>query len=332
MKDISKIYLLGDSWIEGEGVYDRIEKPQKNEYGTNTSNSLFEPNLPYVPENTPGTLGYWRQQNGWNRNIIEKYGINESQIINYGSSGASNYHSFKILNKILKNVQPTDLILFGFTSKYRDTESIVPAYSSYDLPLSDSNPLKKNDIIAYEKHFIEEGLDNVTEVYPNFLSSDGSHKEMNKDELNFTKDFIFDYLSTVFDEYTFENVAQMNYMFYQKWCKRYEVNIIFFDLFENYIDKKYTKKYYEVDTDMYINYGEDTYLEHLCDWESKNISEFDDYSIWQNGYVWPLNKDKNGWYKVTGQTVPHPNQHGYKLILDDLAKRIIDKKYRIIKN
>ena len=78
MKNISKIYLLGDSWIEGQGC---------------------EPEPTLIHEE----LRKWRKETSWNKHFREKYNIIDSQIVNLGSQGSDNFGMFYQLNNILKN-------------------------------------------------------------------------------------------------------------------------------------------------------------------------------------------------------------------------------------
>ena len=104
MKNINRIFLLGDSWIEGQGTYETIEgKMQLNQI--------------YDLEKVKITIREWRKNNSWNKFFKEKYGI---KVINLGVQGGTNSHMYSHLNHILLDYKPTDLILFGFTSKYRD--------------------------------------------------------------------------------------------------------------------------------------------------------------------------------------------------------------------
>ena len=105
MKNINRIFLLGDSWIEGQGTYETIE-----------GKNAIEPNLPFGEGK--GSIREWRRNNSWNKFFEEKYGI---KVINLGVQGGTNSHMYSHLNHILLDYKPTDLILFGFTSKYRDT-------------------------------------------------------------------------------------------------------------------------------------------------------------------------------------------------------------------
>ena len=313
MKDINRVFLFGDSWIEGEGVYEKILE----------GHILEEPDLPYGEG--PGTIREWRQENGWNKFFRDKYGLKSHQIINYGTQGASNYESFRYLNRaLLEDISSSDLILFGFSSKYRDNDCICPAYKeSPDRLLGEDNPVESNDMISYEKIQITNKSDD--DLWPNMKHE---RDKLSKDVLEFVDEFNQDYLATVFDERVYENIAQMNYMFYQKLCKKKGINIIFFDLFESYVDKKFVNPYYDVNESIYITYGKKHYFHQLLDYERKNYTSADRYSIWQFGGVYPCGAEDGNYHIPKGNSVAHPNQHGYKVMFDDISENHIDKKYK----
>jgi hypothetical protein len=91
-------------------------------------------------------------------------------------------------------------------------------------------------------------------------------------------------------------------------------------LFEPYIDKKYINQYLNIDKDIYINYGDKTINDFLIEYEIKNIKE-NDNPIWENGNRTP----------DLGGGIAHPNQNGYKLIIDYIFKDILSKQYKFIK-
>ena len=95
MKNINRIFLLGDSWIEGQGTYETIE-----------GKNAIEPNLPFGEGK--GSIREWRRNNSWNKFFEEKYGI---KVINLGVQGGTNSHMYSHLNHILLDYKPTDLIL-----------------------------------------------------------------------------------------------------------------------------------------------------------------------------------------------------------------------------
>ena len=102
-KKINRIFLLGDSWIEGQGTYSYTMDDGRPE----------EPNLPFGPEKVGG-INEWRRENSWNKFFKETYG-NDIDIINLGIQGSNNTGMFGFLNFIIENdFKDTDLILFGF--------------------------------------------------------------------------------------------------------------------------------------------------------------------------------------------------------------------------
>lgn len=315
MKTINRILLFGDSWIEGEGVYEKINLESGD-------NPLEEPELPFG--DGPGTIREWRRQNGWNKFFRDKYGLKEHQILNNGVQGASNYESFRYLNEALKDISPSDLVLFGFSSKYRDNDCISPAYRYAGL-LGEDNPVESNDMISYEKAQLTNN-NKEDGIWPSMLHQ---KDKISKGVLEFVDEFNEDYLSTVFDERVYENMAQMNYMFYQKYCKKNQINIIFFDLFESYVDKNFVRPYYEVDESMYITYGKKHYFNQLLDYERENYTGRETHSIWERGGCFPCGVERGKYDIDFGSTVSHPNQHGYKVIFDDISKNHIDNKYKI---
>ena len=55
-KEIQRIFLLGDSWIEGQGTYSIIHDDGR----------LDEPSLPFGPE-LVDSICHWRRENSWNK-------------------------------------------------------------------------------------------------------------------------------------------------------------------------------------------------------------------------------------------------------------------------
>ena len=247
MKTINRIFLFGDSWIEGQGTYEFI----------GNDGIMYEPNLPFEK------IGEWRKQNSWNK-LIKKY--TTSDVINFGIQGSDNYSQFSELNNQITNFTSTDLILFGFTSKLRDRNSFRYNFDDdYKFNLiHQKNPLRrfiswnKADRERYNFGFFERNLEMAFK---------------DADEKKFTENFIQDYFLSVYDEYPFEYNAQVNYLFYQQFCKTKKINIVFFDLFEQYINPKYVKETYNVDKDIYINYSGKTMNEFLIEYEIKNIKQ-----------------------------------------------------------
>lgn len=294
MKTINRIFLFGDSWIEGQGTYEYIEN----------DGVMYEPSIPFEK------LGEWRKKNSWNK-LIKKY--TTSDVINFGRQGSDNYSQFSELNNQITNFTSNDLILFGFTSKLRDRNSFRYNFDDdYKSNLiHQKNPLRgvtswdKTDRERYNFGFHE---DNAQMQF----------KDIN--EKKFTENFIQDYFLSVYDEYPFEYIAQVNYLFYQQFCKTKKINIVFFDLFEQYINPKYVKETYNVDKDIYINYSGKTMNEFLIEYEIKNIKD-NEPSLWESGKRRP----------DLESAIWHPNQHGYEVYVDYLFTQVLPKKYKFVK-
>lgn len=325
MKNINRVFLFGDSWIEGEGC---CIEPIVGE--------MKEPdNLAYVNEENPDTtpeksIRAWRRNNTWNKFFKDKYGLGKHQIKNWGVQGGSNYQSFRNFNKLLHHVKPTDLILFGFTSKYRDSTFALQTAFQHEIPLTSASPVFNNEMISYEKIQVDRGW-NLGQLFPSFWDIQQGNRKPNEYEQwewNFTREYCKDFITTVFDEKIHENIAQTNYLFYQKWCKMKGINIIFFDLFESYIDSKFVNPYYEVDESMYITYNKKHYFDRLLDYEWDNYTEDAEYTVWQQNTVNPCGGRHN---PVPTSAIPHPNQFGYKFMFDDITENHIDGKYNFVK-
>lgn len=290
MKNINRIFLFGDSWVEGQGTYETI-----------IDNRFVEPNLPFEE------IGNWRQKNSWNKFIKEK---TNCEVINFAKQGSDNYTQFAHLNNILNNLTQNDLVLFGLTSKLRDSnKSIKYAFNQYnnsnDYFLHKKNPVFSN--ISWSKLEIYYDKFGIGKPYTNFKDSV---------EQKITKDYIEKFFTFIFDEIVYENVAQSNYLFYQEWFKQKKLNIIFFDLFEQYLNPKYINPLYEVNLEMYINYGSITMHEWLMEYEKNNYTEDSKFSVWEWGKIFPKHDE-----------IYHPNQHGYSAYINYLFENFIDNKY-----
>jgi len=142
---------------------------------------------------------------------------------------------------------------------------------------------------------------------------------------------------SVFDERTHENLAQQNYLFYQSWCKHRNVNILFFDLFEPYIDSKYVSELFEVDQDMYFTYNKKTCFDKLVDYELETYNPSDESTVWEENYSFPCEfKYKNGGksrekelVNRNAKAIWHPNQYGYEYLFKYITSKV-DKKYKIV--
>lgn len=297
MKTINRIFLFGDSWIEGQGTYATIGE----------KGHLIE------PEYDEMKLREWRRENSWNKVVRE---ITGCEVINFGRQGSDNYSQFGELNDLSSTLTKTDLIVFGFTSKLRDTPSLNYCYRTGNqqnsILLSRDNPL--NGMIAWEKlslEFCNYGLREDNQDHFSFAT---------KDEREFTENFIKDFYVSLYNDLVYEHIAQVNYYFYQQRFKSLGLNLVCFDLFEPYLNKKYVDKYLNIDKNVYLNYDGKTMNDVLQEYEINHMKE-DDISIWEMGHKRP-------------DLVPaiyHPNQHGYKLYADYLFKDILPKQYNFQK-
>ena len=298
MKNINRIFLFGDSFVEGQGTYESID---------NEGNYL-EPDGMHGEE-----LSQWRKDNSWNKIIKDRTGC---EIVNYGRQGSDNYSQYWPLNKTLKNIKPDDLVIFGFTSKLRDSGFAVDYgfmqnHGQGNSILHRENPLSKQ--IAWEK--------NLLYIEKFCTELDGHAQYLSDDEKEFTIEFAEDILTKIYNPQMYETIAQINYSFYEKWCKRNNINIIFFDIFEKYIDETYIQPEYDVDKNIYISYESKSLTDVLTEYEIKNIKK-GDRSIWEWGQYRP---------DLTGKTL-HANQYGYKIFIDYLFDNFLDKQYEFSAN
>ena len=295
MKKINRIFLFGDSFIEGQGTYE----------GISDRGEFLEPLLPHG--NGAGTLSEWRKNNSWNKFVKEN---TNCKVINFAEQGSSNYNQFRELNLIFNTLTDTDLVLFGFTSKLRDKESHNYCFNlDYkNNLLSKNNPLKGT--MAWERISLEQ-----TNFKTNYYSKD-DNRFIDEFEYDFTKKFVEKFFTSIYDDYIYEYSAQINYLFYQEKFKEQKLNIIFFDLFEPYVSKKYIKPGYTIDKSIYTNYYGVNMHQWLVEYEKKYIKE-NEISVWECGHRRP---------DLVGK-IYHPNQHGYKLYIDYLFKEILSKQY-----
>lgn len=296
-QNINRIFLFGDSFVEGQGTYESIDD----------MGNYLEPNF------RGEELSQWRKDNSWNKFIKEK---TNCEVINYGRQGSDNYSQFGPLNWILKNIKPTDLIIFGFTSKYRDSGystkyGFAQEHQNNGLLLHPKNPLTQQ--IAWEKNllYIDRYCTNL----------DGHAVYLNDKEKDFTVRFAEEIITNIYNPQMYETIAQINYKFYETWCKENNVNILFFDIFEKYIDKNFTNPTFQVDKDIYISYESKSLTDVLYEYEDKNIKE-GEVSVWEWGYYKP---------ELTKHSM-HANQHGYKVFVDYLFDNFINKKYEFSPN
>lgn len=294
MKTINRIFLFGDSWIEGQGTYETIDE----------CGNLIEPNF------NGEKLRNWRRENSWNK-IIRK--ITNCEVINFGTQGSDNYSQFSKLNEISQKLTQNDLVIIGFTSKLRDTFSLNYCFKTENqqnsILLSKDNPL--NGMIGWEKLSLKLFNYGFNEDNKQYFTL------KHKNEKEFTEKFIKDFYISLYSDAAYEHIAQVNYYFYQERFKSLGLNLVCFDLFEPYLNKDYVNQKLNVDKNVYINYGEKTMNDFLQEYEINHIKE-NNISVWECGYRRP---DLNF-------AIYHPNQHGYKLYAKYLFKKVLPKQYK----
>jgi hypothetical protein len=305
MNKIKRIFLFGDSWIEGQGTFETMTI--NNVGPNNTHIEVTEPNL------SQDELRIWRRKNSWEKAF--KKLIPNVEIINYGIQGCNNYLQLNYLNQTYTtDFNKSDLILFGFTSKYRDYPyQIRNAYQQLSLDngkqilLHEQNPL--NYIFSFAKSELP---------FEKFRNGLNSYK--NDFERKFTEKYKEDFFTQVFDEVVFEKLAQANYLFYQNWFKEsgFGNNILFFDIFEKYIDESYVNDLFDMDSNMYVTYKGKTLFEELKDYELNSWPKDLEYSIWERP------ADRHPQFPL------HPNQYGYEYLVNWFWDNYLSKRYKFI--
>lgn len=296
-KKIERIILFGDSFVEGQGTYHPDLLTELNVCGE-----------PFTPEEH-NQLRQWRKKNSWEKSL-KKY-FPTIPIVNYATQGSGNYEQFQELNNIISTFKNTDLILFGFTSKYRDSViSMKMAFQHHhnvqrQRMLYPTNPLIKTPL-AFERISVED----------KFSIDGATHQFFNDDEKEFTYNFLKKWLVYTFDEIGYERIAQTNYMFYSDYAKMKGLNIHFFDLFEPYVTPKFNDKL-DIDTDVYLTYNDEDLHTYVDRYERENGTYNDKVSYWECSQTQPIAKGK----------IYHPNQHGYELWIDYMYDRWLSKWY-----
>jgi len=291
---IERIILFGDSFVEGQGIYDtQTDYNNPCDEGGRHGDELRE----------------WRMKNSWEKYLKKYYPTVE--VINFGRQGCDNYEQYRWFNTYSKKFKPNDLVLFGFTSKYRET--LLSTQLGYHqglhqdgyVLLHERNPLLHTPV-AYERLNIEQffGIDGDTPYY-----NDGVEEE-------FTKKFLKNWLVHTFEERTYEKLAQTNYLFYSEYCKSRNINIHFFDLFEPYVTPRFVEGL-DIDTNMYLTYGDRDLHTYINDYEDEHGPYNDTTSYWECHQTNPRGQ---------GQ-IYHPNQHGYELWIDYMYDRWLSKWY-----
>jgi len=297
-KKIERIFLFGDSFVEGQGCYLTYEEKNPCNEGGKHGNELTE----------------WRKKNTWEK-YLKKY-FSSASVHNYAQQGCDNYTQFFCFNREIRNITSNDLILFGFTSKYRDTSGLVQyAYHLNNHSKSMIDGFLRNDSPLYNRPYAFEKI-SLKSLY-GWDSVDSTYlKEASKQEIEFTKTFLKKHLVQVFDETIHENIAQTNYLFYQEYAKSFNLNVHFFDLFEPYVDPTFNKNL-EVDTDVYLTYNNEDLHTYIDQYERENGTYNDKVSYWECGQTQPI---------INGK-IFHPNQHGYELWIDYMYERWLSKWY-----
>lgn len=305
MKEINRIILFGDSFIQGTGCYHRLEEDGRMVY------HLYDDNLNFE-------LKSYQNKVGWGDNL-KKYFPNV-EVINYGVDGFSNYQSFEQMNHYFKkDHKKTDLILFGFTSKFRDfsfSQNFV--WNTYPGILNEDNPIYANPL-AWEKTDYHLNRNYFAQKSYNFDT------DVSDEEKEVTKDFILDYTTYLHDDIHLEYISKVNYMFIQHWVKTYKLNFHCFDLFENYVVGHINN--FKIDTDIYFDYDNHrnkSIFSYLKEYEANNLQETKKPFV--ESYFEANQSLLDDGIRPTN--VIHPNQIGYGIYIDYLCKNLLLKKYK----
>lgn len=302
MRKINRIILFGDSFIQGMGCYHKLESDGRMSYNK-------------IPQQNTNEIISYNNLNSWE--YLKNYFPNV-EVLNYGIDGASNYRAFELLmNFIKKDYREDDLILLGFTSKLRDFQNQFNFI--YNQPginvLHNDNPIIGNPL-AFDKY-------NKLNFLTNFdIPLSNLEKEL-------TNEFIISYSNLIHSNSHMKYIANTNYLFLQLFVKKYNINLICFDLFENYIEDDFK---FEIDTDIYVNYNSsknDSMLNYLIEYESAYgyPDEFKSdmkhcVSYFENNFTYQI-KDSDFKFEVV-----HPNQLGYNLFINYFCENILLKRYK----
>lgn len=310
MKQINRIVLFGDSFIQGTGCFYKLESDGRMV------------NHPSVNEYHDMELKKFQNENSWSIHL-KKYFPNVD-IINYGKDGCSNYDQFvNFRNYFHETYKPTDLILFGFTSKYRDfSRQFKFMWNPNHTPLlSEDNPINNNPL-AWDK--LNYTITGSTFAIPGYDMS-----SISESERKLSNQFILDYVSHVHNDEYLNYSAKANYVFLQNFVKFNNLNFHCFDLFENYVEGRIGE--YEIDTSIYLNYNSDrndSMLDYLIDYE-KNNGMPDEYSI-DKPFKVSYFEDNHSYLNNNRTDIlrtMHPNQFGYEKWIDYISSNILTKKY-----
>lgn len=308
MKKIERIILFGDSFIQGTGCWQRIESDGRMIYDYSRYDDLRSIEL-----------RKYHNKESWGDNL-KKYFPNV-EVHNYGYDGFSNYESFEKLCHYMKHEhKKSDLILFGFTSKFRDFSlSQKFVWNTHPGLLNSDNPLYANPL-AWQKEDYH--------LNHNYFALNSYHydEDIRKEEQQITKDFILDYTTHLHNDIHLEYNAKVNYMFLQHWVKKYDLNFHCFDLFENYVVGNIGN--FKIDTEIYFDYSNhrnQSMLYYLKNHEREHFEQDD------RPFVVSYFEDNQSFLNLNGiepTQVIHPNQIGYGLYVDYLCQNFLLKKYK----
>ena len=305
MKKINRIILFGDSFIQGTGCFNKLESDGRMVYN-------------YYEDNRDIKLIEFQNYEAYTKNLL-KYFPNV-EVINFARDGYSNYESFdKLNNYFQKDYRQSDLILFGFTSKFRDfSKSTQFIWNTYPYLLNEENPLIHNPLAWDKRDFDLNKNYWARNHYPEY-----DEAVIEKD---LTNKFLIDYTNHIHNDYFLEYISKTNYIFIQNWVESNEINFHCFDLFENYVVGNIGN--FEINTDIYINYNNhrnESMLFYLINNEHDGIDErFSEYTVSffesNNSFI-----NTNG---VKNTELVHPNQFGYKKYINYLCEEFLIKKYK----
>ena len=309
MIQIDRIILFGDSFIQGAGCFSRMESD-----GRMITADVFN-------ESSSDKLIEFQKDESWGKNL-KKY-FPKCDIINFGLNGCSNYEQFQHFINYFHNVhKPTDLILFGFTSKYRDFSKQFKFMWNTGHPtlLSEENPINNNPL-AWDK--------NQFEISGNEFARSGYSDNISDDERKLSNEFILDYVTNIHDTKQLNYMANTNYIFMQNFSKFHNLNFHCFDLFENYVEGKIGD--FLIDTNMYINYNsvyDKSMLRYLIEYECEN-GRPDEYSVGKSFIVSYFQDNQTYLDSIDDiKKIHHPNQFGYEKWVDYMCTNFLTKKYK----
>ena len=305
MKKIDRIILFGDSFIQGTGCFNKLESDGR---------MVYEDGI----DNRDPKLIQFQNYEAYTKNLLEYFP--NVEVINFGRDGYSNYESFdKLNNYFQKDYRQSDLILFGFTSKFRDfSKSTQFIWNTYPYLLNEENPLIHNPLAWDKRDFDLNKNYWARNHYPEY-----DEAVIEKD---LTNKFLIDYTNHIHNDYFLEYIAKTNYIFIQNWVESNEINFHCFDLFENYVVGNIGN--FEINTDIYINYNNhrnESMLFYLINNEHDGIDErFSQHTV----SFFESNNSFINTNKVKNTELVHPNQFGYEKYVNYLCEEFLIKKYK----